>query len=344
MKTLLLFTFGLFCHALTAQITLNQSENAPAAGTTYDYIVAYGDDIGDEIGIFNMDFGGPNGTWDLSSISGETTPAIFGNPSEGNDSEFLTSDYVQFSSNPIVSGERYISIIDGDYFYDGVSVFMPGEDEPLVRTTYEDKRQFMTYPITYLDEFSDTFSGTVEIAAGAQTLTQTGSTALIADGYGTLILPYGTIENVLRIKEISSSFDDFMGITLASNSDYQYYWYHEDYETIIASYEEFYTDGALVDRIASYITEQDFSSLVENYSAPKVSVYPNPSSDIVNFEFPSLQNLNFTIVDSQGKTVLTGSVEASFNNTLTINNLSAGLYIIKGANNKKSFSTRFIIE
>ncbi|MDV7396316.1 hypothetical protein RZS08_33285, partial [Arthrospira platensis SPKY1] len=69
------------------------------------------------------------------------------------------------------------------------------------------------FPLHYGDQMSDDIEGTNTVfAGGSPFVTQrTGTTTTEVDGYGTLITPLGTFNNVLRVKRTESISDSFMG-------------------------------------------------------------------------------------------------------------------------------------
>ncbi|CAN5347686.1 hypothetical protein BH10BAC1_BH10BAC1_03710 [soil metagenome] len=60
-------------------------------------------------------------------------------------------------------------------------------------------------------------------------------------------------------------------------------------------------------------------------------VYPNPVSDYLNVHFSGAGNLNYTfdLYDSQGRLVLSKSMEGMNSNIIEMNELSAGIYYLK---------------
>ncbi len=63
---------------------------------------------------------------------------------------------------------------------------------------YSDPMIFMKRPIQFGDSISDSFKRTYNI--NGMDMTGTGTIHVVADGTGTLILPNGKYENVIRIK------------------------------------------------------------------------------------------------------------------------------------------------
>lgn len=67
------------------------------------------------------------------------------------------------------------------------------------------------------------------------------------------------------------------------------------------------------------------ASLNEN-TLSKVSIYPNPTNDILNFKTSSNKKLTYTFKDLTGKTVMTGTLKDS--NEISIAPLKSGIYIL----------------
>lgn len=66
--------------------------------------------------------------------------------------------------------------------------------------------------------------------------------------------------------------------------------------------------------------------LSETKSKQAIDVYPNPATDIISFRIT--ENAEITITDLQGKSLINKAI-SSFNNTISLNNLSTGLYIYR---------------
>ena len=86
------------------------------------------------------------------------------------------------------------------------------------------------------------------------------------------------------------------------------------------------------------------STLAENNSNDAltiVSLYPNPTRDILNIETNSATKLNYTVINYLGQVVKSGSIE---NNSLNVSNLNAGVYILQINDGQKSITKKFIKE
>lgn len=85
-------------------------------------------------------------------------------------------------------------------------------------------------------------------------------------------------------------------------------------------------------------TLTDFNS---NESLTTISLYPNPTKEVLNIETNSLTKLNYSVFNYLGQVVKTGSIE---NNVLNVSNLNAGIYILEVNDGQKSVTKKFIKE
>ena len=139
---------------------------------------------------------GANVIWDFSDLTvltsePKTTQSMIA-PSEGmNNSLFPTAEYgfQADTATTYLKFEGQVLTRLGTGFDEGAEVL----------TDFED---FMEFPFTFNDTHSDTFEGTIDISlpSGITTVDRSGTVEMEADAYGTVILPTGTFENVLRVK------------------------------------------------------------------------------------------------------------------------------------------------
>lgn len=86
------------------------------------------------------------------------------------------------------------------------------------------------------------------------------------------------------------------------------------------------------------------STTVENDSKEiltTVTLYPNPTRDVLNIETNSTSSLNYSVINYLGQVVKTGSIE---NNVLNVASLNAGIYILEVNDGQKSVTKKFIKE
>ncbi len=90
--------------------------------------------------------------------------------------------------------------------------------------TYDNSQILLAYPFTYGSGNEDTYSA--DYLSGANNIIEEGTITLEGDAYGTLKLPYGTIDNVLRIKTIMDYTQDIDGVLELTYHVETYAWYH----------------------------------------------------------------------------------------------------------------------
>src|SRR5690606_7715069 len=82
-----------------------------------------------------------------------------------------------------------------------------------------DPAEKLRFPFTFNNTFSDTYTGSANL--GGTIIPRVGTVTVTAEGYGTLVTPAGTYQNVLKIKteEISNP------ATLYSENSVTYDWF-----------------------------------------------------------------------------------------------------------------------
>jgi hypothetical protein len=147
---------------------------------------------------------------------------------------------------------------------------------PIYYSNYQD---ISRYPFTYGDSYIDTFSSI--FTSSGYTYHRVGTITVTADAYGTLVLPYGTFLNVLRIKT-TELFDDTTMITPPTIWHYRtdiYTWYAPDYHMELLNQYTQYRNSTVTSKYSYYSIQNPTS--VNELSAQKtqVQLYPIPAND-----------------------------------------------------------------
>jgi len=81
---------------------------------------------------------------------------------------------------------------------------------------------------------------------------------------------------------------------------------------------------------------------VENEKSQVKSIYPNPSTGIVNFEFSDKIN-NIEIYNNLGQLIMNAGI-SDFNTSLNLSELPNGIYMLKVITDTEIVSRRFVLE
>ena len=164
----------------TAQITLETPEHVPLPGLQYAV----------SIGPFaTPGAGGANQTWDFSAMGATGIDTLY---------------FVDPATTP--NGADFVgatvALFDGDQSYGyyqatGTEFLFVGNDDGNISFPMSDPSKFRPFPCAYQDTWTDLLGGIVVIQG--QNITRAGSVSGIADGHGTLLLPFGAVNDVLRV-------------------------------------------------------------------------------------------------------------------------------------------------
>ncbi len=195
-KHLLLLSLLVTSH-LFSQITLNENTSTPIIGDTvlYKHIIIQNEDI-----LENET--GANQLWNYSNLdysSVDSTEYLY---TESSTSNYLDDTPLDFSNSDMMCSytnsfgdliENFYNISPNEFSFigDAFPSFWGGADY----SYYPTGLNLLNFPITYNDSYTDTILGN---NSDDQDLSV--NQEITADGYGDLILPYDTINNVLRVK------------------------------------------------------------------------------------------------------------------------------------------------
>jgi len=279
---------------------------------------------------------GANQTWDFSGITPDTLSVNF---------EYIdpagTPSGDSYPSSNICLAETSFGIygylfLDDDKFENYGSAFVISE------TIYSDPETQLVFPMGYDDKFVDDYA--YSASQFGVTTHGTGTVTGEADGYGTLILPNGTFDNVMRVKVVDEGVDSTdLGLGIIEkviSTTTTYYWYSSDHPGPLCIRD--HTEGlqiAIVDALPNdtlaFDPDSSFSfdptattSAAEFFQANafELKATPNPFRDKLNLNFTTdaAGELQFELRNSLGQIITQTTIQA----TSGINNLEvdAGAY------------------
>lgn len=318
----------LSCLTLNAQITLNAETHTPK--------------LGDNISYSELQFpwntlteAGANMTWDFSGSSSDGSTVHMVDPAESEISNiFSSSDLYDLGS------QVFYTITDTSVLFDGGGVM--GDYE---KFNFHQKPSVLKFPLTFGDSYNELAFGEAVAASGMFDLWLEGTWDVEVDGYGTLILPNTTLNNVLRVKttynetltEMSfGSQNTFLRITYA--------WYDFYNNHPVAKYQLSYVNGASDPSIrrASVMNEADLITSVQTtVQTDGISLFPNPASGYITVE-NNMENAKCFFYQQDGTKLKSVDISVG-QQDIDISDLPSGIYVLKFINDKKIVTRKVFI-
>lgn len=269
---------------------------------------------------------GENVTWDLSSFAVDEYSANYvvkaPGDVEGSD-QFPDATVVWAIDMVFMQMNAFMSFADNKFTDYGVVTTSSGV---LIGRTYDDPEVHFKHPLNYLDTGSDTYSGIVSSVGTESNVS--GETSYVVDGYGTLITPYGTYENTLRITTTKVETLTVLGTEQTSDIT-ETSWYSQDFAAPI------YVISSIVDSYMGTPLDSSKSStvLVDYIKATGVDkiepnamfeIYPNPASDYIVLNAEMEGEAEIKVFSTDGKLVINKRVQK--HDRIAVHNLSSGYY------------------
>ncbi len=201
--------------------------------------------------------------------------------------------------------------------------------------TCADRLTYIAYPLNYNGTYTD--NSTCSVTDGTSTWARTSDIAGNADGWGNLQLPWGTVNNVLRVHFIKHMVDNQYNPASTFDND-TYAWYKPGVHAPILSID---IVSASVfgfpfgDSTATYTSAADVGILEAIRQDIGLDVQPNPATDRVEIVYGlggghavtiDLIDLTGQVMRTIARKTLVAGIQREF---ISLNELPAGAYLLR---------------
>lgn len=261
---------------------------------------------------------GINQVWDFSMLNSlpDTTIETMVNPSltpSGN--EFPESNLAEsYSDGRFVYVDRQA---DANYLVGFVD-----PNSGLIMH-YPNSMQFAVRPITYGASITDDF--TTNYTVSSLNFIGEGTVTIIADAYGTLILPNGTYENVLRLKIEQTRIDSLIEFqTISTINTVTYAWFDGVHTSSLLKIDSTYSEN-FTEKSVEYLLDETIAGIQTVQKSINLKIYPNPATDQIIITTETKGKMSISNV--KGETILVRELKSG-KNKIDISSLSAGQYFV----------------
>jgi len=284
--------------------------------------------------------------WDFSGIHGQRTDTIAPlDPSTTNHASAFPDANLAFGSIELA---MYVANTPNEYVSLGVGGYV-AEIDAEVEVVLTDPDSIIDFPINYgdardVDSWGQTYTN---VQGNDVRVSMSVARTQVCDAWGTVTTPHDSYE-VLRIQEVEISIDSVFAVTQFGE------FYQESYSTFDTTYKyNFYTNDPTIkypllevkyDHVADTIFETKWITFMPDNTPElssnldEISIYPNPSSNVVNINTTDVI-LSVNIINIQGKIV-----KSSTQKSIQVSDLPSALYIIEIKTEKNIIRKRLIIE
>lgn len=287
MKHLFTTLFLGFASFAAAQPTLTFAGNAPQPGGSYEWrfsqYVAPGS-------------AGAGQTWDFSQLTTDSTALV------------TLVDPANTTFGALFPTATVAEVSEGSTVYfraaaNGVHMLgYEAEGSPIV---FSDEGRFMTFPCSHQTNWTDTYSAAFQDEDMEVQIS--GEVAGTADGHGTLLLPTGSIPNVLRVhwvQEEESTMGMFTFNTVFDN--HLYFVPGRSYPLVqTVSTSSTFMGNTITTQFTQWVNDLSTDVPDEAAYTTTTSLFPVPTNDELNFTLPAHFSGTplVTITDASGRSV-----------------------------------------
>lgn len=270
---------------------------------------------------------GPNQYWDFSTM----------NHTDGSIIEYFSL------SSPDFPESNMGYYFDGQLLTFNVSdslITYFGSDHQLVQLSYSDGAVQLKLPLHYQNIVTDSFNGILNQYGDIYNIQ--GSRQIIANSWGTLVVPGKTYTNTLRLLQVDS-ISMTQGSLSINYIDSSYIWYSNNYHNPLLEFKTRYSsDGTSLGSTGYFLSEEHLSTISKNKETNKL--YPNPSKDQITVECIQ-PNCFIIIYNSVGKKIIAKYLDSQYEK-LTTSMIPKGVYYyeIRSSSNEILAKDKLIIQ
>ncbi|HEX7414110.1 MAG TPA: T9SS type A sorting domain-containing protein [Bacteroidia bacterium] len=212
---------------------------------------------------------------------------------------------------------------------------------------YSNPEDFMHFPFTYTNSYTDTWATT--FLSGGYTYYRKGADSTKADGYGTLILPNGTFNNVLRVHFVQNYYDSaYVGMSINityRNDEYLWYLNGNHYPIAMLSSEVTNMMGNISTNQYGFYLKSAVAGIEQvSTNNLETTIYPNPTTGIINLKSSSFQNINSLEIYNMLGTCIHKQVASPSNGEIDLSTQPNGIYFIHLQTEQGTEIKKLIIE
>ena len=331
-----LFSALLLPAFLFAQPTIDQSD-APQVDEIYPYITG---------SYAPITTGGADVLWDLSGVG--TSPAT--NLTVESPDATAFGDIYPTASLALDAGGviQYMRTDANGLYIVGIYKLIAQQN---LQIHYTDEQLFLPYPCTYNTAFTDTYLYNYAYTGG--TVNGNGNSAYVADGFGTLVLPYDTIYNVLKLTGVDTVSESIPGqsyVTVVNNV----YFYKPGIHYYLLNAQDIsqsVNGGAPATGFGMfYLAQSAFAGIHEDLKqAIGVDAWPNPAQGILNLTYGVAGGhaMDLILFDATGRTVRTQHTTTATSgiqrSEFDVKDLPPGIYLLQVSDDHGQRGTRRVV-
>lgn len=343
MKSIIGLLFLLFFIQGYSQITITQND-LPTVNDTIYYKLGL-------INNFDPNHTGSNITWDFSQVSlnnqrADTIIPVTSTPIVYNVIfNFTIANLAFINQTPPNMG---VGLTVSDYydFYKksssyyrkaGFGATINGIQTPV---KYDNPELYFKLPLTYGTTDSSISSYGFSIPSYGY-FGQTISRKHIADGWGTLLTPFGSYD-AIRVKETLNITDTIFneslnfGFIIQRPVSYEYYWLTNGMQSYVAKITQNGPSNIIEVRYQPQLN-------VNNQFFAEIQVYPNPAENEIFIDNLPQGTKNIKIINLFGTIVYEKNIKQN-NKRIQVNNLQNGIYVLKIQYDGGIFSKKILIQ
>lgn len=221
-----------------------------------------------------------------------------------------------------LGNNRLIGNVKGLKIKDSTNTTIP------IVAEYSSPDTILTFPFTYQTTGQSFGSWGLDLNSLGQNIVYkiTYDRDWTVEGWGTLITPFMTHNNVLKVKTTLDQVDsvNYLGTAFGiPRKIVEYTWYDATYGLPVMKAEGLEVLGTTSITTVRYY-DQRFASLPEESENLKVDLYPNPATDFISIA-SKVPITNYQLLDAQGKVIATDS----YHQHISVANLESGVYLIR---------------
>lgn len=176
---------------------------------------------------------------------------------------------------------------------------------------YSNPEDLIRYPMAYQSTFTDSLLA--NFTAATYAYERKGIVTVTADGYGTLILPWGTLNGVLRVEMQEDYSDSMLSINFVTHyTSENYQWYFPGTHNPVLAINSIIATPGGTSQNSQYLVQSSVNRQQE--FVKRMVIYPNPSvngSSVLEFDLENPAEVNLEILDISGKLVYSQTIDAS---------------------------------